>query len=197
VSSGTISPQYQLVVNTDGTGTLDIKDPILLRRIMQLMSGQISRTRLITMPQSLPSTLFQKLIDEINNVYSAGYYTSTWVCLRKLFENLLIELLRTKYGTSRIDLYYNESKRRFNDFSVLIKNLSDNVSEFQMYTLEFNNYFFNFLDNFREQANRTAHSIDIIEDHDKIDELSTSINHYCTLLCDVIRRIQTSSRIDV
>lgn len=156
-----------------------------------LSSQQLARSpQLIITPQSIPSPFFQKLIEEINKTYALGCYTSVWVCLRKLFENLLIELLRTKYGVSRIELYYDTSRGRFNDFSILINNLKDNIDDFQIYTQEFDQEFFNFLNEFREHANRTAHSIDIIENNTRIENKANYINHYCQLLCDVIRRIR-------
>jgi len=180
---------YTIKANSDGTGTLEIKDPSLFRFILQAMTGQISVTKLVAVPQHLPSLFFRKLIDEINSAYSAGLYTSTYVCLRKLFENLLIELLRKKYGTSRIDLYYWSEKARFHDFSILIDNLSQNVADFRSYTSQFDQPFFTFIKNFKEQANRTAHSIDIIENPDDIEKMKSLVNQYCTLLCNVIRMI--------
>ena len=108
----------------------------------------------------------------------------------KRFENLLIELLRRRYGTARIDLYYWADRGRFYDFSVLIDNLETNTSDFTQYTREFNNQFFNFIKNFIEQANRTAHSIDIIEDPDNLEKIRDMVNQYCLLLCEVIRRIR-------
>ena len=189
MSSGTVSPRYTISENTDGTGNLDIKDPVLFRFVHQLMTQQIAIVKLVNISQPVPSSFFQKIVDEINKAYSSGLYTSTWVCLRKLFENLLIELLRRKYGTARVEIYFNTAESRFNDFSVLITNLSNNVRDFSSYTSGFDQSFFNFLSNFREQANRTAHSIDIIEDFQRIEKLANLINQYCDLICGVIGKI--------
>lgn len=49
---------------------------------------------------------FAKLVIEINRAYSFRLYTATLTLLRKLVENLIIELLRTKFGMQKIDLFY-------------------------------------------------------------------------------------------
>jgi hypothetical protein len=52
------------------------------------------------------------------------------VLIRKLFENLIINILRKKYGTQGLPKYYDTSKRRFHDFSILLKSLESNISDF-------------------------------------------------------------------
>ena len=193
MSSTGSATQFVIKKNTNGTGTLDVKDPVLFNYLMQAMTGRATDVQLLSIDHNLlPSPFFRKLINEINDVYSANLYTSTWVCLRKLFENLLIEVLRSRYGTSNINLYYWPERRRFHDFSVLIENLSQNVSDFTSYTSQFDQHFFAFINDFKEQANSTAHSIDIIEDPDIIDKMKDLLNQYCNLLCDVIGRIKTA-----
>ena len=189
MSSDGSSTQCVIVRNTNGTGILEVKDPALFNLLLQAMTGQVSGTQLISIPQHLPSPFFRELIDEINKAYSTALYTSTWVCLRKLFENLLIEMLRVRYGTTNIDLYYWEDKGRFHDFSVLTENLESRISDFRSYTDAFDQRFFDFLKSFREQANRPAHSIDILTDPNDFENKKSEINHYASLLCDVIRRI--------
>jgi hypothetical protein len=134
------------------------------------------------------SPFFQKLLDEINKAYSNQLFTSTWVCLRKLFENFLVEILRKKYSTTRIDQYYDINQGRFKDFSILIENLEKNITDFNSITQGLDQAFFDFLKTFKDQANRNTHPIDIIEDFKKISDLTT-LNQYCVFLCDVIRRI--------
>ena len=48
-------------------------------------------------------------------------YQSTTILLRKLFENLLIDLLRTKYGSQKVEFFYNTEQNRFLEFYQLIK----------------------------------------------------------------------------
>ena len=71
----------------------------------------------------LPDDFYKRLVEEINRVYSYGLPMSLSILVRKLFENLIIDILRRKYGTSELALYYDPSRGKFHDFSVLIRNL--------------------------------------------------------------------------
>jgi hypothetical protein len=67
--------------------------------------------------------------------------------------------------------------------------MEQNVQDFNPTTQGLNQDFFDFLKNFKEQADRTTHSIDIIEDFRKINDLADLLNQYCVFLCDVMRRM--------
>lgn len=76
---------------------------------------------------------FRVIIQELNGVYRAGFYNSTLLLSRKLFENLLIKLLEHKYPRNidgNLTLYYDDSQNRYRDFSVLIKVLRDRNADF-------------------------------------------------------------------
>lgn len=66
---------------------------------------------------------YKDLQAEINKAYNYGLYSSVFVLVRKLFENLVIDLLREKYGMENIDLFFNFSKSRFHNFNILIETL--------------------------------------------------------------------------
>lgn len=72
-------------------------------------------------------------INELNRAYSFGCYTSVFILLRKIIENLIVDILRAQYsGNNRQnkELYYNISHKRFQDFSVILKNLYDKRDDF-------------------------------------------------------------------
>lgn len=76
---------------------------------------------------------FETISEEINGVYRAGFYNSTLLLARKLFENLLIKLLEHKYPKNidgNVELYFDDSKKRYKDFSDLIKVLRDKKKDF-------------------------------------------------------------------
>lgn len=146
-------------------------------------------TPLVEIAATLPDPLLSSLVHEINVAYSYQLFTSTWVCLRKLLENLVIELLRRKFGTSDVSLYYWTGRRRFHDFSVLIENFRSRAADFSSDTSGFNQDFFDFLKKFKRRANRNAHSIDLLFDASKIEGLKGTLNNCINLLCTVIGRI--------
>ncbi len=59
---------------------------------------------------------YNELRDEINKAYQMRLFTSVMLLVRKLFENLIIEILRMKYPynkTGNLEIYYLENDRRF------------------------------------------------------------------------------------
>jgi len=74
-------------------------------------------------------------IQEINKAYTKGCYTSVNILARKIIENLIIDILRAKFPHNKKqnkELYYDTSKRRFKDFSVILKNLYNKRTTFKL-----------------------------------------------------------------
>jgi hypothetical protein len=70
---------------------------------------------------------------ELNGVYRNGFYNSTLLLARKLFENLLINLLVHKYPKNKggnFNMYYDKSRNRYKDLSDLIKVLREKKQDF-------------------------------------------------------------------
>jgi hypothetical protein len=88
--------------------------------------------------QSIPDDFYVKLIDEINILYANGRYISVCILVRKLLENLVIDILRKKFGTAQLELYYNPKKGMFNNFSTLLDNFDVKIDEFRHVDSNFN-----------------------------------------------------------
>jgi len=78
----------------------------------------------------VPDDFYGKLVDEINYLFLSRHLISTYILIRKLLENLIIDILRKKYGTASLNLYYDPTRRRFNDFAVLLESLDRNKTAF-------------------------------------------------------------------
>lgn len=107
---------------------------------------------------------YNNLRDEINSTYKFGLFTSTMFLSRKLLENLVIDILRQKFPATvsgNLELYYNSSQGRFNDFTILLKNLEDKKEEFGV-DEEIITEFVSLIKPFRPRANSNTHSIIII-----------------------------------
>ena len=101
--------------------------------------------------------LYEKLKDEINKAYKENLPMAVLVLSRKLIENLVIDLVRTKFG-KELDKFYDKNNKRFLDFSVLIRNLSAEKAAFQPYEKDLDKLIPK-LHKFKDKANSTAHSI--------------------------------------
>lgn len=112
------------------------------------------------LPFKVSDVLYTDLISEINKCYDLRLPTATYVLSRKLIENLVIDVLRKKFSSdsSKLDMYFDTSHKRFQDFSKLLYNLKNSKNSF----LGFENVIeeiVSLADEYRDTANKSAHSI--------------------------------------
>ena len=73
-------------------------------------------------------------IKELNNAYANDRFTSAFILIRKIIENLLIDILRKRFPESsnsrNKELYYNIRQNRLHDFSVIIDNIYKRRNDF-------------------------------------------------------------------
>lgn len=137
----------------------------------------------------IPDDFYRKLIDEINRAYAYKMPVALSILIRKLLENLVIDILRKKYDTAGLKLYYDPSRRRFNDFSVLLQNLDAKKSDFQYITSSLNRDFIDDLNQYRETGNSGAHSIDASLTIDRFSEDKEKINYMVHLLLRIFQQL--------
>lgn len=176
-----------------------VKDEIFPKRLVygimdieprDLKEGPILGTSSNLIEHEFKDTFFVKLVIEINRAYGFRLYASTLVLLRKLMENLVIELLRAKFGTQNLEMYYWKEKGRHHDFSKLLENLKAKIDEFKPYSPNFAISMIDFLEKFKERSNAAAHTVDIQPKWDYVDSLKKDLNHYCEFFASVISRIK-------
>lgn len=133
---------------------------------------------------SLPDDdFYPALVDDINRSYQHHIYDATMILTRKLFENLIIELLRLRLGTSDyLEKFYIPNQGRFQPFSELIENFSEHLDDFKPYDPDLDASFVNQLDKFRTRANANAHSIQVDLSQGEIEALSEDANALATRL---------------
>jgi hypothetical protein len=136
-----------------------------------------------------PDDFYKTLIEEINNLFTNGFCLSLSVLIRKLLENLLIDILRKRYGNSDLSLYYDTSKRRFLDFSILIKNLEFKQADFQHITSNLDNKFISEINSYRESGNSGAHSIDANIRVEYYKERKDTLNYLVKFLFRLLKNI--------
>jgi hypothetical protein len=146
------------VLEQDDTerGSLDIPlFPVMLEPFLDL--------------ENAPGTFYPDLISDINRCHRMGIYDASLVLTRKLLENLLIDVLRSRYDTEKMDLYYNTNRKQFQPFHKLVINLEDNLDDFEHLSTEINKEFIGELNFFRQTANRSAHSLEVDISDEKIE----------------------------
>lgn len=104
-----------------------------------------------------PSDTYRNLVDEINICFHYQAYSATIVMVRKIVENLIVDLLRQKYGTNGISLYYLVEQRRFRNLSELISNLRSRIDDFDIFGLRRRHL--DIFEKLREAGNADVHSV--------------------------------------
>lgn len=72
-------------------------------------------------------------IEEINKAYTHGCYTCVFVLLRKIVENMLIDILRFRFpDTTKVnkELYFDIAQKRVKDFGSIVKNFRAKSNDF-------------------------------------------------------------------
>jgi len=111
-----------------------------------------------------------KHLAEINRAYTYKCYTCVFVLTRKVLENLIVEILKTKYP-AQCDLYFDISKGRNHDFSVVLDNLFRKRSEFGEDKKVAIERLHQKLKPFKNDANDKVHSLyHIVESANEIDD---------------------------
>lgn len=137
----------------------------------------------------LPDDFYKRLVDEINRIYTNRLPMSLSILIRKLLENLIIDILRKKYSTQVMSLYYDTSRGRFHDFSVLLKNLDSRKGEFQYITQNLDKSLIQKINQYRETGNSGAHSIDVNLTINQIAKDKDNINYLVQLLLRTLQNI--------
>ena len=138
----------------------------------------------------VPDVFYTKLIDEINHLYTYQLPMSISILNRKLLENLVIEILRKKYGTDELSLYHISERNRFHDFSVLLKNLDSKKEDFHYISPNFNSAFIKKIDKYRGRGNSGAHSIDVNLTMDDLIADKENFNYIVQFLLRVLKNIK-------
>jgi hypothetical protein len=93
----------------------------------------------------------------VTKLTSPSFFIGTARAL-KIFENLIIDLLRARYETDRLELFFDENKGYPQNISTVINNLKENKSEFAVFTRVFDEDFFRSI----ARAGASVHLLDII-----------------------------------
>jgi len=142
----------------------------------------------------VPDPFYRDLIDLINKCYSYRIYPAVSVFSRKLLENLLIDILRKKYGEQRSELFLNKTRKRFCSFNILLKNFSGNLDDFKSIIPDLDEEFIKNMDTFREAGNSSAHSLELNVKKEELDEKQKDLEHIVKILIRIYNNITPNSQ---
>lgn len=149
-------------------------------------------TPLLTFWAKYPDPFSKRLEEEINESYKHGLPNATLILSRKMVENLVYNILQTKFGDARPEMWWDEKNKRRLGFGPLLGNLADTRGEFKRDQPQLIAKFLDLVNPFLREANKKAHYIiEYLESVDDIENLK--IPEIIQLLLDIRSRLQTKS----
>ncbi len=146
---------------------------------------------------SLTNNFYNMLIEEINLCYHRKAFTAVSILSRKLIENLLIELLKTKFGNqdeTSLGVYYDTENGRHNKYSILLENFWSNFNEHFRSCCNIGNrsILSNLKNKMKELKNTqdaTAHSVEVRKTKSTIDIEKEKIVDVFNFLCYILHNL--------
>lgn len=160
-----------------------------IEKHLSYRSGEHSFDDALLEVVDIPDDFYKKLIEEINQLYQNGLALALSVLVRKLLENLVIDILRKQYGSKEISLFYDTKRRRFHDFSDLIENLKEKQADFHYVSDSLDNNIIVDIKSYKEKGNSGAHSIDTYTTIEQFKEKQGNLNYLVQLLLRILKNI--------
>jgi len=135
--------------------------------------------------ETLPDDFYIELREQINKAFAYGVLPAVQILSRKFLENLVVDILRKKYGMKQVELFFDTNKRRFNNFEVLLKNLQEKIDDFIVISSAFDADFLKKVNRFREQGNSSAHTIELNLSREKLEKDAKDLEYIIKLLVKV------------
>ena len=136
---------------------------------------------------------YDRLVDEINECYRVRVNNATLVMTRKLFENLLADILRGHYGRQDVDLFFDTHRGYHHGLKELKKNLRDNVADFRIYSRDIDEEILDELDEFKERGDAGAHSIVVDVSDEELERMSDDATKLFELLYDTWKGVRIAN----
>ena len=136
----------------------------------------------------LKDSTYQDVINEINGTYKNHFFTSMYILIRKLLENLLYDCLKKYYGAQHKEMFFNQAENRHHGFGNLRKNFSKliNEADFIEDVDKIDQKIIDLLKEFKDSGDINAHSLfnfphqRFVED--KKDEINILLNKLMSIL---------------
>lgn len=136
-----------------------------------------------------PEPFYRTLVERINHLYYYDFFPESLLLIRKLFENLVIDILKKKYP-DETDLYIGVN-RKHHKFHIIIKNLNRKIDNG-----DFDNSKSELLEaiiwasKLRDEGGKTSHSITFNVDKPYLDQIAQQVKRNTDLLIRVFNLIK-------
>lgn len=125
---------------------------------------------------------YQQLVEDINESYRYRIYDATMVLTRKLFEDMVYQILKAEYAGRKENMHFDHEHGWHFGFDDLLSNLRTAVPELREYCRDLNQPLVDDIRDFKNEADDGAHLIRV----DFTDEDVEDRSDEATLMTEVL-----------
>ena len=129
---------------------------------------------------------YEELIGDINDCYRYRIYDGMMVLTRKLFEDMVFQILKTHYAGKQNDMFYDQANGQHYSFDGLLNNLKDGVQTLRMYSRELDQPLVEDIRDLKDEGNSGAHSIRIDFSDEEVESWSDDATRFTEVLYEVL-----------
>lgn len=137
---------------------------------------------------------YPSLIYEINICYRVKANEAVVVLLRKLVENLLLDIIRGHFGIERNEMFYQPERRQHKSLGDLIDVFDRNRSEFDQYSTAEEEEIVEIIKEVKYSGDASAHSIEERIDEEELESLSKNASYLVKVLFRLRKEVETAHR---
>jgi hypothetical protein len=158
-----------------------------VKRARENIKENKDRKELLDFTDKYPQVFYEKLEEETNLCYTTSLPNACLILSRKLVENLLYEIIETKFP-KEIELRYIVTQGRAQDFSVLVNNIETRIKDFDREQQDLISKLLGLIKPFKRDANSTAHKVlDYLTTLDEVDKLK--ISHIVEMELQLLKKL--------
>lgn len=138
---------------------------------------------------------YAQLVDDINECYRYRIYDATMVLTRKLFEDLVFQILKTHYSGDDVQMFYDQDNSRHYSFDELLNNLVDAVPILKRYSRELDRGLVEDVRSLKNEGNAGAHAIRVDFTNEEAEAWSGDATRMAEVLYDVLEGARSADSI--
>ena len=129
---------------------------------------------------------YTQLVSDINESYRYRIYDATMVLTRKLFEDIVYQILQTHYAGEDVQMFYDQENSRHYSFEDLLNNLREAVPTLRRYSRELDDRLVEDLRELKNEGNSGAHAIRVDFTDEEMEAWSSDATRIAEILYDVL-----------
>jgi len=139
---------------------------------------------------------YDLLISDINECYRYRIHDATMVLTRKLFEDMVFNILKTHYAGDDPQMYYDLENERHYRLDELLDNLKEGVTVLRQYSPLFEKEIVEDIRDLKEEGNRGAHTIRLKFIEEEMEQLSEEATRLIKIIYEIWWGVQQADKIE-